>query len=78
MARLDARQRRLLDLLSPTEWRSTHAVSAQTQLYRSPAGVAAGLGQLGTRGLVEHRIVGPHRRRVSEWRLLPAAEREAS
>ena len=72
MARLDAAQRRLLALLSETEWRSAAAVFAETSLYRSPTSLAAVLGQLRTHGLVERRVTGTHSRRVSEWRLVAA------
>lgn len=72
MARLDAAQRRLLALLSETEWRSTAAVFAETSLYRSPASVAAVLGQLRTRGLTERRVTGNYSHRLTEWRLVAA------
>ena len=70
MARLDAAQRRLLELLSETEWRSTDAVFAQTSLYRSTTALAGALGQLAARGLAERRVTGSHSTRVTEWRLL--------
>ncbi len=71
MARLDARQRRLLELLTPTAWTTTEAVQARTSLYRAQ-GLGAALGQLGRAGLVERRVVGGS----SEWRLTEAG-REA-
>lgn len=80
MPRLDARQRRLLALLSETEWRSTEAVFAETSLYRTLIGVGIVLGQFVRDGLVEHRTVRCRNRDHdrSEWRLLAGGERAAS
>lgn len=69
VARLDAHQRRLLELLNETEWRATADVFAQTSLYRSTTALAGALGHLAARGLAERRVTGSHRNRVTEWRL---------
>jgi hypothetical protein len=71
--RLDSQQRRILQLLSTTEWRTTDAVFAETSLYRSPQSIGAALGKLNSRGLVERRVIS-HNPRISAWRLLESSE----
>jgi hypothetical protein len=75
VARLDSQQRRILELLSETEWRSTEAVFAATSVYRSVSALGGALGQLAGRGLAERRERG---HRGSEWRRPPDVERGPS